>query len=87
MNRLTVAEVNADLLGLLAQVNQDHVPREIVSEQGNAVLISKADWESLQETLYLQAIPEFVESVREAEQADDWVSESEFLRAMDGVDN
>lgn len=87
MNRLTVTEASSDLLGLLAQVNHDHRPREITSEQGNAVLISKADWESLQETLYLQAVPGFVDSVRQAEQAEDWVSESEFLKVLDGVDD
>lgn len=87
MNRLTVTEASSDLLGLLAQVNSDHTPREITSEQGNAVLISKAEWESLQETLYLQAIPGFVESVRQSEQADKWGSEAEFLQVLDGVDN
>lgn len=87
MDRLTVNEASLDLMGLLAQVNHDHNPREIISEQGNAVLISKAEWESLQETLYLQAIPGLVESVRQAEAAEDWVSESEFWSALNGVDH
>lgn len=42
------------------------------------MLLSKDDWESLQETLYLQSIPGLVESIKEAEIAEDWVSEAEF---------
>ncbi|HBW57726.1 MAG TPA: prevent-host-death protein, partial [Oscillatoriales bacterium UBA8482] len=40
----------------LEQVNQDHLPRMITSQNGDAILVSKEDWESLQETLYLQSI-------------------------------
>jgi len=40
----------------------------ITSLQGDAVLLSKDDWESIQETLYLQSIPNVVESIRVAEQ-------------------
>jgi antitoxin YefM len=69
------------------QVNKDHLPRMITSRKGDAVLLSKEDWESLQETIYLQSIPGLVESIGEAEQADDWVSEEDFLKALDGMEN
>lgn len=87
MESLSASEARAKLFGLLEQVNQDHIPRQITSRKGNAVLISKEDWDSLQETLYLQSVPGLVQSVRAAEQADDWVSEAEFLRNLDGVDD
>ena len=39
------------------------------------------------ETLYLQSIPGFVQSIREIESEDDWVSEEVFLDALDGADD
>lgn len=87
MEILNASEARAKLFGLIEAVNLDHCPREISSRKGNAVLLSKADWESLQETLYLQSVPGLVQSVRAAEDADDWVSEEEFLRQLDGVDD
>lgn len=87
MEIFTASKARANLFSLVEQVNKDHVPRIITSRNGDAVLISKEDWESIQETLYLQSIPGFVESIREAEQADDWVSEEEFMRALDGMED
>ena len=84
---VSASEARANLFGLLEQVNQDHLPRVITSRKGDAVLLSKEDWESLQETLYLQSIPGFVESVREAERANDWQPEEEFLKALDELEN
>lgn len=87
MEILSASEARANLFGLLEQVNKDHLPRHITSRKGNAVLLSKEDWDSLLETLYLQSIPGLVQSVRVAEKADDWVSEEEFLRNLDDMDN
>lgn len=87
MEILSASEARAKLFSLVEQVNKDHLPREITSRKGNAVLLSKEDWDSLQETLYLQSIPGFVQSVRAAEQEDTWVSEEEFLRNLDGMDD
>jgi antitoxin YefM len=47
----------------------------------------KEDWESLQETLYLQSIPNFVSEIKKAEQLNDWVSEAEFMRTLDGLED
>ena len=87
MEILSASEARANLFGLVEQVNNDHLPREITSRKGNAVLLSKEDWDSLQETLYLQSIPGFGQSVKAAEQADEWVSEAEFLRNLDAMDD
>lgn len=84
---ISASEARANLFGLVEQVNQDHSPRVITSRKGDAVLLSKADWESIQETLYLQSIPGFVESIREAERANDWRPEAEFLQALDEMEN
>lgn len=54
---ITASEVRARLLPLIEQVNNDHVPIEIISKRGSAVLMSVADFEALQETAYLLRTP------------------------------
>lgn len=87
MDIFSATEAKDNLSELVEQVNIDHLPRIITSENGDAILLSKKDWESLQETLYLQSIPGFVQSIKEAEESDDWVCEEEFLRALDDVED
>ncbi len=87
MEITNASTARANLFTLIEQVNQDHLPRVITSKKGDAVLLSKEDWESLQETLYLQSIAGLVESVKQAELEDDWVSEEEFLRVLDEVED
>ncbi|VXD24962.1 hypothetical protein PL8927_830233 [Planktothrix serta PCC 8927] len=38
-------------------------------------------------SLYLQSIPGFVSSIKKAEQSNDWVSEEEFMRALDALED
>lgn len=87
MEIVNASQARANLFSLVEEVNKDHLPRIITSKKGDAVLLSKDDWESLQETLYLQSVPRLVESIREAEQADDWVSEADFLKVLDGMED
>ena len=87
MEIFNASEARAKLFGLVEQVNQDHLPRVITSRKGDAVLLSKADWNSLQETLYLQSVPGLVDSVRASEDEDEWVSEDVFLSTLDGMED
>ncbi|WP_295730241.1 type II toxin-antitoxin system Phd/YefM family antitoxin [uncultured Limosilactobacillus sp.] len=51
----TPTNARKNLYNLLKQVNDTHVPVTISSSKNeDAVLISKADWDSLQETMYLE---------------------------------
>ena len=87
MDIINASQARANLFKLLEQVNQDSQPRIITSRRGDGVLISKDDWESLQETLYLQSISELVESIKEAETDNQWVSEAEFMNELNGLDD
>jgi len=87
MQILNISEARAKFFSLVEQVNKDHLPRFITSRQGDAVLLSKSDWESIQETLYLQSIPNFIESITNAEKADDWISEDEFMGALNELED
>lgn len=46
-----------NLYQLIKQVNDDNTPIEITSAKNDdgAVLVSKRDWDAIQETLYLQS--------------------------------
>lgn len=83
----SASQARANLFKLLEQVNQESKPCIITSRKGDGVLISKDDWDSLQETLYLQSIPGFVESIRQTEVDDEWVSEEEFRSELNGLDD
>lgn len=87
MDILSASEARANLFKLLEQVNRDSKPRIITSRKGDGVLISKDDWESIQETLYLQSVPGLVESVRQAEADDEWVSEARFMEELNGMED
>lgn len=53
------------LQDLIDTVSQSHQPIVITGQSNNAVLLSEADWTSIQETLYLLSIPGMQESIRE----------------------
>ena len=57
MTAITASEARKRLFPLLEQVNEDHTPVEIVHGRGNAVLVSKADWDAMEETAYLLRSP------------------------------
>ncbi len=87
METINLSDSITDLSSLVEKVNQDHLPRLITTLKGDGVLLSKKDWESLQETLYLQSIPGFVDQIKDIEKANDWVSEAEFMEELDGMEN
>ena len=54
---ITASEARKRLFPLIEQVNDDHAPVEIVHKRGNAVLVSKEDWDAIVETAYLSHGP------------------------------
>lgn len=54
---ISASEARKTLFPLIERVNADHTPVEIVSKKGNAVLVSKEDWDSIVETNYLLRAP------------------------------
>lgn len=61
MPAITATEARKNLFGLIQQVNNDHAPVEVVSKHGNAVIMSKADYDALTETEYLLRSPKNAE--------------------------
>jgi antitoxin YefM len=67
---ITASEARKNLFPLIEQVNEDRVPVEITSRRGDAVLLSRADYEALEETAYLLRAPanarRLIESLQQA---------------------
>ncbi|WP_433661214.1 type II toxin-antitoxin system Phd/YefM family antitoxin [Nocardia sp. CA-128927] len=55
---ITASEARKHLFPLVKQVNEDHDTVEIVSKGGNAVLMSKEDYDSLMTTVQLLSGPD-----------------------------
>ena len=53
MSAITATEARRNLFRLIQQVNEDHAPVEVVSKHGNAIIISKDDYDAITETAYL----------------------------------
>ena len=63
MRTINITSARKELYSLVEAVNCDSVPVLITGKNGNAVLISEEDWNSIQETLYLNSIPGMAESL------------------------
>ena len=63
---ISASEARQRLFPLLEQVNNDHEPVRIASKAGEAVLMSAADYDSWQETVYLLRSPENARRLMEA---------------------
>lgn len=64
MTMMTASQARARLYRLLDQTAASHNPIQITGKRASAVLISEEDWNAIQETLYLLAIPGMRESIR-----------------------
>lgn len=62
---MTASEARANLYRLIDQAAQSHQPIRIAGKRASAVLISEADWEAIQETLYLMSIAGMRESIKQ----------------------
>ena len=64
MTTLTASEARASLYRLIDQTAQSHQPILIAGKRNSAVLLSAEDWQAIQETLYLLALPGMRESIK-----------------------
>ena len=65
MASISATEARKRLYALIGEVGDSHEPVQITSKRGNAVLLSEADWNAIQETLRLVSIPGMRESILE----------------------
>ncbi|MGN1194488.1 MAG: type II toxin-antitoxin system Phd/YefM family antitoxin [Acutalibacteraceae bacterium] len=79
MYNVNITNARNDLYNLVDMVINDSEMVNIATKNGNAVIISEADYNSLLETLYLSSDPEYKKSLLESAKAplSDFADESE----------
>ena len=65
MQTLSASDARANLYRLMDQTAESHQPITISGKRHVAVLVSAEDWQAIQETLYLLAVPGMRESIKE----------------------
>jgi len=64
MASISVTQARSRLYHLVDDACSSHEPLQITGKRNNAVLVSEADWRSIQETLYLVSLPGMRDSIR-----------------------
>ena len=64
MHTITASEARANLYRLIDEAAESHKPIIISGKRTSAVLLSGEDWNAIQETLYLLAVPGMRESIK-----------------------
>ena len=68
---MTVSQVRADIYNVMDETALTHEPILITGKRTNAVMLSQEDWNAIQETLYLNSIPNMASSIKESINSDD----------------
>jgi antitoxin YefM len=63
MTTVTASEAQANLCGLIDQTAESHQPIRITGKRADAVLLAAEDWQAIQGTLFLLAVPGMRESI------------------------
>ena len=63
---MTVSQVRADIYNVMDETAETHEPVLITGKRNNVVMLSQEDWNAIEETLYLNSIPNMTQSIVEA---------------------
>ncbi|WP_428024835.1 type II toxin-antitoxin system Phd/YefM family antitoxin [Arcobacter sp.] len=63
---MSVSQVRADIYNVMDETAQTHEPILITGKRNNVVMLSQEDWNAIEETLYLNNIPNMVSSIQES---------------------
>jgi len=70
---MTASQARKNLIALIEKVNDDRIPIQITSQRGDAVLLSRAEYEALEETAHLLRVPanamRLVQSLKQAQRS------------------
>lgn len=68
---MSVSQVRADIYNVMDETAQTHQPILITGKRNNVVMLSQEDWNAIEETLYLNSIPNMASSIQESMKAHD----------------
>ncbi len=76
MNNLSLLEVTTNLDQLIDQITETHQPITVKGTKNEVVIISSEDWSAIQETIYLNSISGYVDSIQQAIESprEEWVN-------------
>jgi len=66
---MTVSQARTNIYKIMDEVAQTHQPIMITGKRNNVVMLSEEDWNAIEETLYLNSIPDMASSIKEAMEA------------------
>ncbi|MBI5414402.1 type II toxin-antitoxin system Phd/YefM family antitoxin [Candidatus Peregrinibacteria bacterium] len=64
MRTLSVSQARANLYKIVKASGTGQVPIQVIGKNGSIVIITKDDWDAVQETLYLLSIPGMRQSIQ-----------------------
>ena len=76
---MSVSQARADIYNIMDETAQTHEPILITGKRNNVVMLSQEDWNAIEETLYLNTIPDMASSIQESMNAPD----SEFSETIE----
>lgn len=62
---MSVSQVRKDIYNVMDETAQTHEPILITGKRNNVVMLSQEDWNAIEETLYLNSIPNMASSIQE----------------------
>lgn len=68
---MSVSQVRKDIYNIMDETAQTHEPILITGKRNNVVMLSQEDWNAIEETLYLNSIPNMASSIQDSMNADD----------------
>ena len=76
MDSLSLPEATQNLDNLINKITQNHQPVMIKGSQNDVIVVSKEDWSAIQETIYLNSIPGYIDSIHESinSSREEWVN-------------
>ncbi|MDJ0601226.1 MAG: type II toxin-antitoxin system Phd/YefM family antitoxin [Crocosphaera sp.] len=79
MDSLSIPEVTQNLDHLINQITETHQPVIIKGTENDVVMLSKEDWSAIQESIYLNSIPGYIDSINEAIDSprEEWINAKE----------
>ncbi len=68
---MSVSQVRSDIYNIMDETSQTHEPILITGKRNNVVMLSQEDWNAIEETLFLNNIPNMVSSIQKSMDAPD----------------
>ncbi|HIO90649.1 MAG TPA: type II toxin-antitoxin system Phd/YefM family antitoxin [Campylobacterales bacterium] len=68
---MTASQARANIYKIMDETAQTHQPIIITGKRNNVVMLSQEDWNAIEETLYLNSIPNMASSIIDSMNASD----------------